>query len=78
MRTVFITGANRGIGLELTKQYIASGDTVHACCRRPGGAAELKELEKARRIVAMHQSPRLCEPEDVNLLEQAIRRRTSP
>ena len=49
MRTVFITGANRGIGLELTKQYIASGDTVHACCRRPGGAAELKELEKANR-----------------------------
>lgn len=49
MRTVFITGANRGIGLELTKQYVADGDVVHACCRRPGGAAELKALEKANR-----------------------------
>jgi NAD(P)-dependent dehydrogenase (short-subunit alcohol dehydrogenase family) len=49
MRTVFITGANRGIGLELVKQYIAEGDFVHACCRRPGGAAELKALEKANR-----------------------------
>lgn len=49
MRTVFITGANRGLGLEFVKQYVAQGDTVHACCRRPGGAAELKALEKANR-----------------------------
>jgi NAD(P)-dependent dehydrogenase (short-subunit alcohol dehydrogenase family) len=49
MRTVFITGANRGIGLEFVKQFMALGDDVHACCRRPGGAAELKALEKANR-----------------------------
>jgi NAD(P)-dependent dehydrogenase (short-subunit alcohol dehydrogenase family) len=49
MRTVFITGANRGLGLEFVKQFIALGDDVHACCRRPGGAAELKALEKANR-----------------------------
>ena len=50
MRTVLITGANRGLGLEFVKQYVAAGDHVHACCRRPGGAAELKALEKANRI----------------------------
>jgi NAD(P)-dependent dehydrogenase (short-subunit alcohol dehydrogenase family) len=49
MRTVFITGANRGIGLEFVKQYVSEGAMVHACCRRPGGAAELKALEKANR-----------------------------
>lgn len=49
MRTVFITGANRGLGLEFVKQYVAQGDVVHACCRRPGGAGELKALEKAHR-----------------------------
>jgi len=49
MRTVFITGANRGLGLEFVKQYMAEGCVVHACCRRPGGAAELKTLEKANR-----------------------------
>ncbi len=49
MRTVFITGANRGIGLEFVKQYLAEGANVHACCRRPGGAPELKALEKANR-----------------------------
>ncbi|MEO8501336.1 MAG: SDR family oxidoreductase, partial [Vicinamibacteria bacterium] len=31
------------------KQYVAQGDVVHACCRRPGGASELKALEKANR-----------------------------
>jgi NAD(P)-dependent dehydrogenase (short-subunit alcohol dehydrogenase family) len=49
MKTVFITGANRGLGLEFVRQYVAQGDVVHACCRRPGGAAELKALEKANR-----------------------------
>jgi NAD(P)-dependent dehydrogenase (short-subunit alcohol dehydrogenase family) len=49
MKTVFITGANRGIGLEFVRQYMAEGVLVHACCRRPGGAAELKALEKEHR-----------------------------
>ena len=33
MATVVITGANRGIGLEFVKQYIANGDKVVALCR---------------------------------------------
>lgn len=53
MRTVLITGANRDLGLEFVRQYLAQGYVVHACCRRPGGAAELKALEKANRT-ALH------------------------
>jgi len=34
MTTSLVTGANRGIGLELTKQLAARGDTVLAACRR--------------------------------------------
>lgn len=30
---IVITGANRGIGLALTKAYLARGDTVIALCR---------------------------------------------
>jgi NAD(P)-dependent dehydrogenase (short-subunit alcohol dehydrogenase family) len=41
MPTVFITGANRGIGLELTRQYAADGWRVHAACRDPKSASEL-------------------------------------
>lgn len=44
MSTTLITGANRGLGLELARQYLADGWTVIACCRDPEGAAELKGL----------------------------------
>ena len=44
MTTVLITGANKGIGLELVKCYVGAGDHVIACCRDPGAAGALKEL----------------------------------
>lgn len=44
MKTVLITGANRGIGLEFTKQLLEKGERVYACCRRPDSAFALKEL----------------------------------
>jgi NAD(P)-dependent dehydrogenase (short-subunit alcohol dehydrogenase family) len=44
MPTVLITGANRGIGFELAKQYAGAGWRVHATCRDPGAAAALKAL----------------------------------
>jgi len=47
MPTVLITGANRGIGLELARQYAADGWDVIATARDPKDAAELKKL-KAR------------------------------
>src|SRR4051812_31683780 len=43
MRAV-VTGANRGIGLELTRQLLARGDEVEALVRDPGGARELHAL----------------------------------
>lgn len=33
MRSVLITGANRGIGLALALQYATEGARVFACCR---------------------------------------------
>jgi NAD(P)-dependent dehydrogenase (short-subunit alcohol dehydrogenase family) len=40
MATVCITGANRGIGLELARQYRRRGDEVIAVCRRPSSELE--------------------------------------
>ena len=37
MKTVLITGANRGIGLALVKHFRARGDQVIAACRRSSG-----------------------------------------
>ena len=44
---VLITGANRGIGLEFTKQYAADGWKVLACCRQPQSAIALQALASA-------------------------------
>jgi NAD(P)-dependent dehydrogenase (short-subunit alcohol dehydrogenase family) len=38
MARVCITGANRGIGLEMARQFKARGDEVIAACRRPSDA----------------------------------------
>ncbi len=45
MTTVMITGANRGIGLGLVKQYVKQGAHVIACCRTPDKADDLKAVE---------------------------------
>jgi|SRR5215469_11188416 len=44
MANVLITGANRGIGLALTRLYAEDGDTVFAFCRDPQSAEKLNDL----------------------------------
>jgi len=44
MTNIAITGAGRGIGLELTKQYVAAGDRVFALVRNPTGSDALTAL----------------------------------
>ena len=48
MPTVLITGASRGIGLELARAYAADEWRVHACCRRPEAAEELTRSLEGR------------------------------
>jgi NAD(P)-dependent dehydrogenase (short-subunit alcohol dehydrogenase family) len=52
MPSTLITGANRGLGLEFARQYLADGWRVYAACRDPNTASELR---------------RLAEPNDKNL-----------
>lgn len=49
--TVLITGANRGLGLEFTKQYAADGWNVLACCRAAQSASALQGIAKANKNV---------------------------
>jgi NAD(P)-dependent dehydrogenase (short-subunit alcohol dehydrogenase family) len=44
MRHCLVTGANRGLGLEFTRQLLARGDRVVATCRHPGKATALNAL----------------------------------
>ena len=45
MATVLITGANRGIGLEIASQHEARGDEVIAVCRRSSPGLETMGVE---------------------------------
>ena len=49
MPTILITGANRGLGLEFTRQYLTEGYAVIAACRSPGTAQALQQLERDSR-----------------------------
>jgi NAD(P)-dependent dehydrogenase (short-subunit alcohol dehydrogenase family) len=53
MPTVLVTGASRGIGLELARQYAGDGWQVIAGCRDPAAAAELRALAGEIRIEAL-------------------------
>lgn len=44
MPNTLITGANRGLGLEFARQYLADGWQVYAACRNPASAFELRRL----------------------------------
>jgi len=44
MAQALVTGANRGLGLEMTRRLLARGDRVVAACRHPGRALDLTRL----------------------------------
>lgn len=68
MRTV-VTGANRGIGLELVKQLSERGDSVEACARNPRDAADLQALAGDR--VHIHPLD-VTSPSSVHALARAL------
>jgi NAD(P)-dependent dehydrogenase (short-subunit alcohol dehydrogenase family) len=46
MKTVLVTGANRGVGLETARQLLQRGDRVIATCRQPSKAEALQALDE--------------------------------
>jgi len=47
MKTVLITGASRGLGLEFTRQYLEQGCRVIACARNPDASQGLSKLKES-------------------------------
>ena len=59
MPTAFITGANRGIGLEFTRQYLDKGWHVIATCRKPSEAVSLLSFMDRIQVEALDVSDHL-------------------
>jgi NAD(P)-dependent dehydrogenase (short-subunit alcohol dehydrogenase family) len=47
MKSVLITGTNRGLGLEFVRQYLTNGWQVYATAREPSRHASLQEMAAA-------------------------------
>lgn len=52
---MLITGANRGLGLEWTRQYAEAGWRVYASCRRPAEAEDLNALGRRNQRLSVHR-----------------------
>ena len=52
---VLVTGANRGLGLEFTRQYAARGCKVIATARKPESADELNALAAENKSIVIEQ-----------------------
>jgi NAD(P)-dependent dehydrogenase (short-subunit alcohol dehydrogenase family) len=53
MQTILITGANRGIGLALTRSFLQAGDNVIATCRDPAQATQLQALTSSGQLTVL-------------------------
>lgn len=69
-QTVLITGANRGIGLEYAKQFIAKGYKVIGTARKPAKAKELKAT--GAEILALD----VTDPQSVANLQKQLKGRS--
>lgn len=67
MPTILITGSNRGLGLELARQYVSQGWRVHATCRHPAEADELQYLAARESNLSIHRLD-ITSAEDIQAL----------
>lgn len=67
MPSVFITGSNRGIGLEWARQYAREGWRVFATCRHPLEAHDLEELAEEHDLLSVHRLE-VTNPEDIRAI----------
>jgi len=72
MNNILITGSNRGIGLELVKQYADANWRVFACCRSPKEATNLQALAKLQDNISIH-SLNIADPKEIVNLAQELK-----
>lgn len=68
---VLITGSNRGLGLEWSRQYAGLGWRVHATCRLPEEANDLQQLADAYPNVTIHRLD-ITQPDEIVALADTV------
>lgn len=76
MATILITGTNRGIGLEFTKQCLARGDRVIATCRNIEAADELQQLSRSHDELETQLEVRALDVASLESMQQFVRELT--
>lgn len=64
---ILITGSNRGLGLELVRQYAEDGWQVFATCRHPGESSALRGLAGQHDNIHIHRLD-VTRPEDLRAI----------
>ena len=72
-KTLLITGANRGIGLEMTRQAVARGDNVIACTRSPTGSSDLLAMAKQHHSISILNLD-VCAETDIKYIAAGMKR----
>lgn len=72
MANILITGSNRGLGLELARQYAQAGWRVFATCRHPAEAGDLHRLAGEHSAVSIHRLD-VTVVEDVKAITHELR-----
>ena len=71
MPKILITGSNRGLGLEWTRQYAQLDWHVYATCRRPDEADELHRLKRDQPNIEIHRLD-VTRPDEIKAVAETL------
>ena len=73
MSSMLVTGASRGLGLEMVRQFVGDGWRIYACCRTPGTATDLAALAaRSGGAITLHTLD-VSKPEQIAALADEFR-----
>ena len=73
MPSMLVTGANRGLGLEMVHQFSTDGWRIHACCRSPATADALTAFAaESAGAISVHPLD-VGSPDQIDALAAALR-----
>ena len=73
MASMLVTGASRGLGLEMVRQFVGDGWRIYACCRTPETATGLAALAAGSDGAITLHTLDVSKPEQIRALAEEFR-----